>query len=81
MGHMATGNVTPKPPRIVIIGAGFGGLEAAKELSGQPVQVTLVDRYISSEEVGLYFSAADIFAAPYTSGTQSAAVKAALGKK
>ena len=35
---------SPKIPRVVIIGAGFGGLEAAKKLSGQPVQVTVVDR-------------------------------------
>ena len=33
-----------KAPRVVIIGAGFGGLEAAKKLSGQAVQVTVVDR-------------------------------------
>ncbi len=31
-------------PRIVIIGCGFGGLEAAKALAGKPVQVTLIDR-------------------------------------
>jgi NADH dehydrogenase len=29
---------------VVIVGAGFGGLEAAKRLSGQPVDVTVVDR-------------------------------------
>ena len=28
-------------PRVLIIGAGFGGLEAAKALAGQPVEVTL----------------------------------------
>jgi NADH dehydrogenase len=33
-----------KAPRVVIIGAGFGGLEAAKKLSGEAVQVTVVDR-------------------------------------
>jgi NADH dehydrogenase len=33
-----------KRPRVVIVGAGFGGLEAAKRLSGQPVDVTVVDR-------------------------------------
>ena len=33
-----------KKPRIVIIGAGFGGLEAAKKLCGEAVQVTIVDR-------------------------------------
>lgn len=31
-------------PRIVIIGCGFGGLEAAKALAGKPVQITLIDR-------------------------------------
>ena len=31
-------------PRVVIVGAGFGGLEAAKGLSGQPVDVTVVDQ-------------------------------------
>jgi len=31
-------------PRVVIIGAGFGGLEAAKALGGQAVDVTVIDR-------------------------------------
>jgi NADH:ubiquinone reductase (H+-translocating) len=31
-------------PRIVIIGAGFGGLRAARAFAGKPVNVTLVDR-------------------------------------
>ena len=31
-------------PRVVVIGAGFGGLSVAKALGGKPVQVTLVDR-------------------------------------
>lgn len=33
-----------KRPHVVIIGGGFGGLNAAKELGGAPVDVTLVDR-------------------------------------
>lgn len=33
-----------QPPRVVIIGGGFGGLEAAKALRKAPVLVTLVDR-------------------------------------
>src|SRR6476469_10178962 len=32
------------PHRIVIVGAGFGGLEAAYRLAGAPVSITLVDR-------------------------------------
>jgi NADH:ubiquinone reductase (H+-translocating) len=31
-------------PRVAIVGAGFGGLEAAKALAGAPVRVTLIDR-------------------------------------
>ena len=31
-------------PRVVIIGGGFGGLQAAKELANEPVDVTLIDR-------------------------------------
>src|ERR1700674_274769 len=33
-----------KPHRVVIVGAGFGGLEAAFRLGGAPVSITLVDR-------------------------------------
>src|SRR5262245_64807115 len=32
-------------PRVVIIGAGFGGLSAAKQLAGAPFDVTIVDRH------------------------------------
>jgi NADH dehydrogenase len=31
-------------PRVVIVGAGFGGLEAAKALKGAPVDVTVIDQ-------------------------------------
>jgi NADH dehydrogenase len=31
-------------PRVVVVGAGFGGLEAARNLAKLPVQVTLIDR-------------------------------------
>ena len=34
----------PADPRVVIIGAGFGGLEAAKHLGNKPVCVTVIDR-------------------------------------
>ena len=32
-------------PRVVIVGAGFGGLAAAQELAGAPVDVTVIDRH------------------------------------
>ena len=31
-------------PHVVIVGAGFGGLEAAKQLGGEAVRVTVIDR-------------------------------------
>ncbi|MEY2526429.1 MAG: hypothetical protein QOE73_1200 [Verrucomicrobiota bacterium] len=44
-GRLLGMETTPtQKPRVVIIGAGFGGLEAAKKLSGQAVRVTVVDR-------------------------------------
>lgn len=33
-----------EPPRVVIVGAGFGGLWAARGLKNRPVRVTLVDK-------------------------------------
>src|SRR5246127_4357839 len=32
------------PPHVVIIGGGFGGLEAAKKLACQDVRLTVIDR-------------------------------------
>src|SRR5580698_7357293 len=37
-------NATNSTPRIVIVGAGFGGLTAAQQVARLPVQITLVDR-------------------------------------
>jgi len=37
-------NAPAKPHRVVIVGAGFGGLEAAFGLAGAPVEITLIDR-------------------------------------
>jgi NADH dehydrogenase len=34
----------PEPHRVVIVGAGFGGLEATYRLAGAPVRITLLDR-------------------------------------
>ena len=38
-------NVAIQRPRVVIIGAGFGGLSAAKSLAKAPFDVALIDRY------------------------------------
>jgi len=37
-------NGETKKPSVVIIGGGFGGLQAAKRLGNKPVEVTLIDR-------------------------------------
>jgi NADH:quinone reductase (non-electrogenic) len=39
------GSATTARPRVVIIGAGFGGLSAAKQLAGKPFDVTVVDQH------------------------------------
>src|SRR5436190_1326947 len=37
-------NASAKKPRVVIVGSGFGGLEAAKKLACKDAQVTVIDR-------------------------------------
>src|SRR5207244_9780918 len=39
-----TSPLTGIMPRVVIVGAGFGGLQAARALGNVPVQVTVIDR-------------------------------------
>lgn len=41
--------------------------------------VHIFDHYIPDDDAAQYFTAADLFVAPYTGGTQSGALKAALG--
>lgn len=43
--HCEESRIAPTVPhRVVILGGGFAGLEAAKELSRQPVEIVLVDK-------------------------------------
>jgi NADH dehydrogenase len=41
---MSIANMQAWLPRVVIVGAGFGGLRAAKSLAGAPLSVTVIDR-------------------------------------
>ena len=36
---------TQKLPHVVIVGAGFGGMEVARRLAKEPVQITLIDKH------------------------------------
>ncbi len=36
--------VSPRPHRVIVVGGGFGGLQAATHLTAAPVELTLVDR-------------------------------------
>jgi 2-polyprenyl-6-methoxyphenol hydroxylase-like FAD-dependent oxidoreductase len=36
--------VSPRPHRVIVVGRGFGGLQAATPLTTAPVELTLVDR-------------------------------------
>ncbi len=46
---------------------------------GLEQRVRIENRYLPDEEAVLWFRAADLFVAPYTGGTQSAALRIALG--
>src|SRR5579884_1433084 len=43
--HLSGMPDAPNLPRVVIVGAGFGGLRAAKALAGAPVRLTVVDQH------------------------------------
>jgi glycosyltransferase involved in cell wall biosynthesis len=67
---------------LLIVGEFWEGKKAAVELIQalnieEAVQV--IDRYVPNEEVGLYFSAADLVVLPYVSGTGSGIVQIAYG--
>ena len=38
-------SATSPRPRVVVVGTGFGGLEAARRLARSPVDVTVIDRH------------------------------------
>jgi NADH:ubiquinone reductase (H+-translocating) len=42
---MTSIDTASRRPRVVIIGAGFGGLSAAKQLARAPFDISIVDRH------------------------------------
>ena len=57
-----------------------GGRRLRERIESLGIQewVRIDGRYIPNEEVGTYFSAADVFVAPYTAATQSGSLRVAM---
>ncbi len=55
----------PERPHVVVVGAGFGGLEAIRELNGKPVNVTIVDQNNYHLFQPLLYQVASAGLAPY----------------
>ena len=72
----------PNPPFLIIAGEFWDPISNYQEqinMLGLNNRIIIENRYIPDEEVGVYFSAADMLVAPYTGGTQSAVSKVAIG--
>lgn len=68
-----------RPVTLMIVGESWGGssIESLARELGIARHIIRVDRYIPNQEVGLYFSAADLVVLPYLSGTGSGVVPSA----
>lgn len=67
---------------LLIVGEFWKGEEEYKEQIkdlGVEVHIKIVNKYIPNEEVGFYFSVADLVVLPYVSATGSAIVQTAFG--
>jgi glycosyltransferase involved in cell wall biosynthesis len=67
---------------LLVVGEFWEGRDAfAKEIKNLGLEdaVRVIDQYIPNEEVGLYFSAGDLIALPYVSGTGSGVIQIACG--
>jgi len=74
-----------RPCRLLVVGEFYHDrreTEALVRELGIGNSVTLVDRYVANEEVGLYFAASDLVALPYRTASQSgvAQIAFAFGK-
>jgi glycosyltransferase involved in cell wall biosynthesis len=68
--------------RLLVVGEFWeseDGYQAVAEELGITHRVRMVNRYVPNEEVGLYFSAADVVVLPYLEATQSAVIQIAFG--
>jgi glycosyltransferase involved in cell wall biosynthesis len=62
-----------KTSHLLIVGEAWEDHESVKLASQSPVanKITMVNRYISDEEIPVFFSAADVLVLPYTRASQS----------
>jgi glycosyltransferase involved in cell wall biosynthesis len=70
-----------QPAILLVAGEIWAGKAAYQQQAarlGLTDHVVLDDRYIPNEELPAFFAAADVFVAPYVSGTQSASLRTAL---
>jgi len=69
-------------PRLYVVGEFWEKVEDYQRVIqdlGLQDQVVLENHYVPNEELGRFFASADAFIAPYIHGTQSAAIKTAMG--
>lgn len=69
-------------PHLVVAGEFWEAVARYEQLMtahGVREQVHLFARYLPDEQLPLFFGAADVFVAPYTGGTQSGALRMAMG--
>lgn len=77
---LAQPNLAAKAVHLLVAGEFWEDRRAYEtriEQLGLTERVSLLDRYISNEELPVVFSAADLLAAPYVGGTQSGAIQLA----
>jgi glycosyltransferase involved in cell wall biosynthesis len=68
--------------RLLVVGEFWdpaSGYQAMAESLGIADRVQIIDRYVPNEEIGLYFSAANVVALPYLEATQSGVIQIAFG--
>jgi len=67
--------------KLVIAGEFWDDINEYKDIISKlnlTEHIKIINEYIQNEDIPVYFSSADLFVAPYISGTQSGAVKLAL---
>ncbi|MFN3197025.1 MAG: glycosyltransferase [Bradymonadia bacterium] len=73
------------PARLWVVGEFWQGgratIDAQISTIGLGDRVRIMDRYVANEEIGDYFSAADVVALPYRSGTGSGVLQLAFGHR